>query len=70
LFHGLTAQLRHTPLKQGTDIRYIQELLGHKDLKATLIYTKITNQSVQKVVSPLDNLIVAHFVLSNFIFMS
>jgi site-specific recombinase XerD len=43
-------------LEQGTDIRFIQELLGHRDLKTTLIYTDVTNNSIRNVKSPLDNL--------------
>ena len=36
-------------LEGGTDIRYIQELLGHKDIKTTLIYTHVTNKSIKEV---------------------
>jgi site-specific recombinase XerD len=43
-------------LEGGTDIRYIQELLGHKDIKTTLIYTHVTNDSIMKIESPLDKL--------------
>ena len=43
-------------LDQGTDIRYIQELLGHKDIKTTLIYTHITTKSLEQIQSPLDRL--------------
>lgn len=38
----------------GTQLPYIKELLGHKDIKTTMIYTHITNSSLEKVVSPLD----------------
>jgi site-specific recombinase XerD len=43
-------------LDRGTDIRYIQELLGHKDIKTTLLYTHVTNQRLSSIVSPLDDL--------------
>lgn len=40
----------------GTQLPYIKELLGHKDIKTTMIYTHITTASIEKVVSPLDRL--------------
>lgn len=43
-------------LEQGTDLRLIQKLLGHSDIKTTQIYLKISNQSIKNVKSPLDNL--------------
>ena len=43
-------------LEHGTDIRYIQELLGHKSSKTTEIYTHISPRSVAKVTSPLDRI--------------
>ena len=54
--HSLRHSYATHLLEQGTDIRFIQELLGHKDIKTTLIYTEVTNNSIRKVTSPLDNL--------------
>lgn len=41
-------------LEQGTDIRYIQRLLGHSKLETTQIYTKVANTEIIKIKSPLD----------------
>lgn len=41
---------------QGTDIRYIQELLGHKGLETTQVYTKVTSQNLKNIKSPLDGI--------------
>lgn len=55
-----THTLRHCfathMMDNGVGIRYIQELLGHKDIKTTLIYTHVTNLEISKLQSPLDKL--------------
>jgi len=43
-------------LENGTDLRYIQEILGHKSSKTTEIYTHVSTQSIKKIKSPFDDL--------------
>ena len=43
-------------LESGTDIRYIQKLLGHKNLRTTQIYTHVANSDLANIKSPLDEL--------------
>ncbi len=41
-------------LENGIDVRYIQELLGHSNIRTTMIYTHVTNKEIKKIKSPLD----------------
>jgi len=44
-------------LDRGTNLRYIQELLGHKSIKTTMIYIHVSRRTLTEVVSPLDRLL-------------
>jgi integrase/recombinase XerD len=52
--HSLRHSYATHLLEAGTDIRYIQALLGHNDIKTTLIYTNVSDNSLRKIKSPLD----------------
>jgi site-specific recombinase XerD len=41
-------------LENGSDIRTVQELLGHADVKTTMIYTQVLERGARAVTSPLD----------------
>ena len=54
--HSLRHSFATHLLEQGTNIRFIQELLGHNDIKTTLIYTQVNDKSLRKIISPFDTL--------------
>ena len=54
--HGLRHSYATHLLECGTDMYFIQKLLGHKDLKTTEIYAKVSNRQLGNIKSPLDDL--------------
>jgi site-specific recombinase XerD len=56
-FHSLRHSYATHLLENGTDITYIQKLLGHNDIKTTLRYTQVSNRDIGKIESPLDKIL-------------
>jgi integrase/recombinase XerD len=54
--HGLRHSFATHLVEAGTDMVFIQKLLGHSNIKTTEIYAKVSTRLLSKVQSPLDEL--------------
>ncbi|MGQ9820137.1 MAG: site-specific tyrosine recombinase/integron integrase [Candidatus Kapaibacteriales bacterium] len=53
--HSLRHSFATHLVEQGTDIRIIKEILGHKDIRTTQIYTHISSANISKIKNPFDS---------------
>lgn len=53
---SMVTELQSHLLESGTNIRVVQKLLGHADVKTTEIYTHVLQQSLDSVISPLEHI--------------
>jgi len=56
---------QHDSILNGTDIRYILEILGHNDPKITMIYARMTIRDLREITSPFDDWVFEKYKVRN-----